>query len=87
LVAVAKAEFDRLMPTPNQIPRLRENVHVTAKDLLELPGGTMTEGGLSNNVNVAIQYMASWLSGTGCIPINHLMEDAATAEISRTQLW
>ena len=87
LVAVAKAEFDRLMPTPNQIHRLREDVHVTAKDLLELPGGTITEGGLRNNVNVAIQYMASWLSGTGCIPINHLMEDAATAEISRTQLW
>ncbi len=87
LVAVAKAEFDRLMPTPNQIHRLREDVRVTAKDLLELPGGTITEGGLRNNVSVAIQYMASWLSGTGCVPINHLMEDAATAEISRTQLW
>jgi malate synthase len=87
LVGTAMAEFDRLMPGPNQIGKLREDVRVTAKDLLELPGGTITEGGLRNNVGVAIQYMASWLSGTGSVPINHLMEDAATAEISRTQIW
>ncbi len=87
LVEVTKAEFDRLMPGPNQLGKLREDVRVTAKDLLELPGGTITEAGLRTNISVAIQYMAAWLSGTGSVPINHLMEDAATAEISRTQIW
>ena len=87
LVGTAMAEFDRLMPSANQIGKLRDDVRVTAKDLLALPSGTITEGGLRNNVSVAIQYMASWLSGTGSVPINHLMEDAATAEISRTQIW
>ncbi len=87
LVETARAEFDRVMPEKNQIGRLREDVSVTAKDLLELPGGTITEAGFRTNISVAIQYMAAWLSGTGSVPINHLMEDAATAEISRTQLW
>ena len=87
LVALAKAEFDTYMPEPNQIARLRDDVQVTARDLLDLPAGTITETGFRTNINVGIQYMAAWLSGTGSVPINHLMEDAATAEISRTQLW
>ncbi|HVN41602.1 MAG TPA: malate synthase A, partial [Steroidobacteraceae bacterium] len=87
LVPVAMEVFDRLMPTPNQLHRKLEDVHVTAQDLLEVPPGTITETGLRNNVDVSIQYMAAWLGGNGCVPIHNLMEDAATAEISRAQLW
>jgi malate synthase len=87
LVALAKEEFDRYMPTPNQIHRKREDVHVTAADLLQIPTGTITEAGLRTNIDVGIQYMAAWLSGNGCVPIYNLMEDAATAEISRSQVW
>ena len=87
LVAIALEEFDRYMPQANQVDRLREDVQVSAQDLLRCPEGTITEEGLRNNVSVGIQYMASWLGGNGCVPIYHLMEDAATAEISRTQVW
>jgi malate synthase len=87
LVALAKEVFDRYMPTPNQIHRKREDVHVTAADLLQIPTGTITETGLRTNIDVGIQYMAAWLSGNGCVPIYNLMEDAATAEISRSQVW
>ncbi|MEJ2346366.1 MAG: malate synthase A [Gammaproteobacteria bacterium] len=87
LVAVATEVFDEHMPGPNQLDRLREDVQVTAKDLLQVPEGEITEAGLRNNINVAIQYMASWLAGSGAVPIHHLMEDAATAEIARTQIW
>jgi malate synthase len=87
LVALAKGIFDRHMPTPNQIHRTRDDVHVTAADLLTVPGGTITEKGLRHNIDVGVQYMAAWLSGNGCVPIYNLMEDAATAEISRSQLW
>ncbi len=87
LVAIAKEEFDKYMPTPNQIHRKREDVQVTAKDLLTVPQGTITEAGLRLNIDVGILYMAAWLDGNGCVPIYNLMEDAATAEISRTQLW
>ena len=87
LVGLAKEEFDRAMPAPNQIEKLREDVHVTADDLLKLPTGTITEEGLRTNIDVGIQYMAEWLMGNGCVPIYNLMEDAATAEISRTQIW
>lgn len=87
LVAIAKAEFDQYMPTPNQIFRKRDDVNVTAADLLQVPSGTITEAGLRTNVDVGIQYMAAWLSGNGCVPIYNLMEDAATAEISRSQIW
>jgi malate synthase len=87
LVAVALEEFNRLMPAANQVDRQREDVTVTAADLLKLPEGTITEAGLRTNVSVGVQYMAHWLSGNGCVPLYHLMEDAATAEISRTQLW
>ncbi|MEG0381027.1 MAG: malate synthase A, partial [Kurthia sp.] len=87
LVAVAMEQFDEHMPTPNQIHRKLEEVHVTAEDLLEVPKGTITEEGLRVNSSVGVQYIASWLRGNGAAPINHLMEDAATAEISRTQIW
>jgi malate synthase len=89
LVAVAKEAFDRLMPGPNQIAsRKREDVRVTAADLLRFePEGPITEQGLRLNVNVAIQYIGAWLAGQGAVPIFNLMEDAATAEISRSQVW
>jgi malate synthase len=87
LVQTAREEFDRAMPAAHQIARLRGDVKVSTADLLKLPRGTISEQGLRINVDVGIQYMANWLSGLGCVPIYHLMEDAATAEISRTQLW
>jgi malate synthase len=87
LVAVALEEFDEAMPGPNQIGRKREDVHVTSADLLAIPDGTITEGGLRTNINVSLQYMESWFRGSGCVPINNLMEDAATVEISRSQIW
>lgn len=87
LVALALEEFDRLMPSANQVDRQRADVAVSAADLLKLPAGTITEAGLRTNVSVGVQYMAHWLSGSGCVPLYNLMEDAATAEISRTQLW
>jgi malate synthase len=87
LVAIAREIFDKYMPTPNQIFRKRKDVEVTAADLLAIPQGTITAEGLRLNVDVGIQYMAAWLSGNGCVPIYNLMEDAATAEISRSQVW
>ena len=75
------------MPEPNQIDRRRDDVQVTADDLLTVPEGQITERGLCQNIDVGIQYMAAWLGGNGCVPIYNLMEDAATAEISRAQLW
>ena len=87
LVGVAKQVFDEFMPQPNQIDRKREEVHVTAKDLLAIPAGTITEEGLRLNVDVGIQYLEAWLRGNGAVPIYNLMEDAATAEISRAQVW
>src|SRR5437868_14658163 len=87
LVPIAREVFDRIMPTPNQIARKREEVSVTAADLLAVPRGTITEPGLRQNINVAIGYIEAWLRGSGCVPLYHLMEDAATAEISRAQIW
>jgi malate synthase len=87
LVAVALEEFDRAMPGSNQIDKKREDVHVTAVDLLAVPDGTITEAGLRTNISVSLQYMESWFRGSGCVPINNLMEDAATVEISRSQIW
>ncbi|MBX3065607.1 MAG: malate synthase A [Anaerolineae bacterium] len=87
LVPIALEAFNRLMPTPNQIHRLREDVHVTARDLLTAPAGTITEKGLRMNISVGVQYLEAWLGGNGCVPLYNLMEDAATAEISRTQVW
>ena len=79
--------FDRLMPDANQYGTTRDDVKVVAKDLLAVPEGTVTEAGVRNSINVAIQYTANWLDGRGAVPIFNLMEDAATAEISRSQLW
>ena len=87
LVPLALEVFNQYMTGPNQLARLREDVHVGATDLLRVPEGTITETGLLNNVSVGLQYLAAWLGGLGCVPINNLMEDAATAEISRAQLW
>lgn len=87
LIPVAMEVFDRLMPEKNQRSNLRSDVKVTAKDLLTVPTGTITEAGVRNSLSVAIQYTAQWLNGNGCVPLFNLMEDAATAEISRSQLW
>jgi len=87
LVAIAKAAFDDKMKDANQIARKRQDVHVTAADLLQVPAGTATEAGLRQNVAVGIGYLEAWLRGQGCVPLYNLMEDAATAEISRAQLW
>jgi malate synthase len=88
LVPVAKEVFDRVMPQPNQIDRKRGDVCVKPADLLDFaPQSPITEQGLRTNINVSLQYIGSWLAGQGCVPINHLMEDAATAEISRSQIW
>ena len=87
LVPVAKEVFDEYMKGPNQIDNKRLDVHVTAEDLLKVPDGEITEQGLRLNIDVGIQYMAAWLKGNGAVPIYNLMEDAATAEISRSQVW
>jgi malate synthase len=87
LVSVARAVFDRLMPTPNQIDRPFDGPTVAAGDLVAVPTGPVTEDGLRRNVRVSVRYLESWLRGIGCVPIDHLMEDAATVEISRSQLW
>ena len=87
LVGIAREAFEREMSGPHQLAKLREDVAVSADDLLAVPEGPITEGGLRQNVSIGIQYLAAWLSGTGCVPLYHLMEDAATAEISRAQVW
>ncbi|HUJ47725.1 MAG TPA: malate synthase A [Rhizomicrobium sp.] len=87
LIQIARAAFDAVMPGANQIDRRRDDVNVTAADLLAKPEGAITEAGLRTNIRVGIQYIAAWLAGNGCVPLYNLMEDAATAEISRTQIW
>jgi malate synthase len=88
LVGVAKEVFDQYMPESNQISSHKSTGHaVSAKDLIEVPKGNITEQGLRWNIDVGMQYMHSWLGGLGCVPIYNLMEDAATAEISRAQVW
>ncbi|KAK5442611.1 hypothetical protein LTS15_011035 [Exophiala xenobiotica] len=88
LAAIAAEVFNKHMPTPNQMYKRREDVHVTRDDLLN-PNveGTVTEDGIRKNLNIGLGYMEGWLRGVGCVPINYLMEDAATAEVSRSQLW
>ena len=87
LVGIAKEVFDQYMPGPNQIHVKREDVRIAAKDLMEATAGQMTHAGLRANVDIGIQYLEAWLNGNGCVPIYNLMEDAATAEISRSQVW
>jgi len=87
LVPVAKDVFDALMPQANQIHRTREDLTITREDLLEPHKGTTTEEGIRENIRVGIQYIGAWLTGRGAVPLYNLMEDAATAEISRTQIW
>ncbi|MDN3493043.1 malate synthase A [Winogradskyella bathintestinalis] len=87
LVSVAMSEFDKYMPTPNQIFNKREDLTVTEADLVELPQGTISEKGIRKNMNVGILYLEAWLRGYGAVALYNLMEDAATAEISRTQIW
>jgi malate synthase len=88
LVGIAKAVFDQHMPMPNQVHKKRDDVRVTAKELLDFqPERPITEAGLRNNISVGIQYLGAWLAGNGCVPVFNLMEDAATAEISRSQIW
>ncbi len=87
LVPVAQAVFDEHMPGPHQLNVVRDEVRVTPADLLEVPAGTITAEGLRTNIDVGVRYLAAWLGGNGCVPINNLMEDAATAEICRTQIW
>ncbi|WP_374109401.1 malate synthase A [Anaeromyxobacter sp. SG17] len=87
LVPIARAIFDQHMKTPNQLHRKREDVRVTARDLLDVPEGPRTEAGLRHDLRVSVQYLEAWLRGTGCVPIYGLMEDAATVEISRSLAW
>jgi len=92
LVPVARKVFSawldsRVNPAENQLGVLRNDVEISAKDLLQVPEGAVTEAGLRTNIRVGIEYLTSWLMGNGCVPINNLMEDAATAEISRSQIW
>jgi malate synthase len=87
LAPVANEVFNAIMPRPNQLNVLRPDVKVGAADLLKTPVGAITEAGMRHNIRVGVRYIESWLGGTGCLPLYHLMEDAATAEICRAQLW
>ncbi|MET0063438.1 MAG: malate synthase A [Candidatus Thiodiazotropha endolucinida] len=87
LVPIAMEVFDQHMPGPNQLDQLDDGLVVTGSDLLQVPEGEITEAGLRNNISAALRYMAAWLGGRGAVPIHHLMEDAATAEIARSQIW
>lgn len=87
LIALAREIFDAHMPGPNQLARRRDDVRVGRDDLIAVPQGTITRAGFLNNIDVCVRYVAAWLDGSGCVPIHHLMEDAATAEIGRAQLW
>ncbi|MDC8004435.1 malate synthase A [Aureisphaera galaxeae] len=87
LVTVAMNEFNKHMPTANQLHITRDDIQITEKDLLKVPEGTITEAGVRKNINVGILYTEAWLRGYGAVALYNLMEDAATAEISRTQLW
>ena len=87
LVPVAQQIFDEYMPSANQLDVMRTDVQVSREQLLAAPSGTISRAGFDNNVEVCLRYTAAWLGGLGCVPIHHLMEDAATAEIARAQLW
>lgn len=87
LVPLAMDVFNRLMPSQNQLNKMREDVAVSAADMLSLHKGERTEAGLRENIRVGVQYIEAWLRGRGAVPLYNLMEDAATAEISRAQIW
>jgi malate synthase len=87
LASIALTAFDSVMHGPNQLDVTRDDVQITADDLLEVPTGEITDTGLRHNIRVGIQYLAAWLEGFGCVPLYNLMEDAATAEICRSQIW
>ncbi len=87
LAEIALEAFDAVMQGPNQLDNLRADVCVTAADLLRVPEGPITDAGLRHNIRVGVQYVEAWLGGLGCVPLYNLMEDAATAEISRAQVW
>ena len=87
LVPVAQAVFDRLMPQPNQLSVMRDDVNVTREDMIKVHEGARSEAGLRENIRVGVQYLEAWLRGRGAVPLYNLMEDAATAEISRAQVW
>jgi malate synthase len=87
LAPIANEVFDAVMPGPNQLHVKRDEVRVGAADLLRVPEGAITDAGLRHNIRVGVQYIEAWLGGNGCVPLYHLMEDAATAEICRAQLW
>ncbi|MFT7349495.1 MAG: malate synthase, partial [Candidatus Paceibacteria bacterium] len=87
LVSIAMSEFDKYMPTLNQLHVTRDDVQISQADLVEIPKGTVTEAGIRKNINVGILYTEAWLRGHGAVALYNLMEDAATAEISRTQVW
>ena len=88
LAPIATDIFNKHMPTPNQMHIRREDVQITANDLLNMNvPGSVTEAGIRKNLDIGLSYMEAWIRGVGCVPINYLMEDAATAEVSRSQLW
>ncbi|HET8647989.1 MAG TPA: malate synthase A, partial [Vicinamibacteria bacterium] len=87
LVPVAREVFDAHMPSPHQMHVTRDDVRASGEALLQVPQGTRTEAGLRHSIRVGVQYLEAWLRGLGCVPLYNLMEDAATAEISRTQIW
>jgi len=88
LASIASEVFNKYMPTPNQMFLRKEDVDITGNDLLNMNvPGKVTEAGIRKNLDIGLGYMEGWLRGVGCVPINYLMEDAATAEVSRSQLW
>jgi malate synthase len=87
LAAIAMQAFERVMSGVNQLGVRRDDVHASATDLVRIPDGAITEAGIRLNIRVGVQYLESWLGGNGCVPLYHLMEDAATAEICRSQIW
>jgi len=87
MVLLANEVFDRLMPSQNQLNKLREDVHITQADMLSVHPGARTEAGLREDIRIGVQYIEAWLRGRGAVPLYNLMEDAATAEISRAQIW
>ena len=88
LASIAMDSFDAVMKeSPNQLHKLREEVRISSQDLIKVPTGDVTDTGLRHNIRVGVQYLEAWLSGNGCVPLYNLMEDAATAEICRSQIW